>query len=67
MRLVLDAVAAVGRDRAGVVEWLHEVRNRESVLGTSSFDRFGDTTLREHGLYRIRGGELQWAGAVRAP
>jgi branched-chain amino acid transport system substrate-binding protein len=67
MRLVLDAVAAVGPRRRAVVRWLHDVRNRQSVLGTYSFDRFGDTTIRDYGLYRIRGGELEWAGAVRAP
>jgi branched-chain amino acid transport system substrate-binding protein len=67
MRLVLDAVAAVGPRRRAVIGWLHDVRDRQSVLGTYSFDRFGDTTLRDYGLYRIRGGELQWAGAVRAP
>ena len=67
MRLVLDAVAAVGPRRRAVIRWLHDVRNRQSVLGTYSFDRFGDTTLRDYGLYRIRAGELQWAGAVRAP
>jgi branched-chain amino acid transport system substrate-binding protein len=67
MRLVLDAVAAVGPRRRAVIRWLHGVRNRPSVVGTYSFDRFGDTTLRSYGLYRIRGGELQWAGAVRAP
>jgi hypothetical protein len=44
-----------------------DVRNRQSVLGAYSFDRFGDTTLRDYGLYRIRGGALQWAGVVRAP
>jgi branched-chain amino acid transport system substrate-binding protein len=67
MRLVLDAVAAVGPRRRAVIRWLHDVRNRQSVLGTYSFDRFGDTTLRDYGLYRIRGGALQWAGVVRAP
>ena len=67
MRLVLDAVAAVGPRRRAVVTWLHDVRNRQSVLGTYGFDRFGDTTLRDYGLYRIRGGALQWAGAARAP
>jgi branched-chain amino acid transport system substrate-binding protein len=66
MRLVLDAVAAVGPRRRAVIRRLHDVRNRQSVLGTYSFDRFGDTTLRNYGLYRIRGGELQWAGVVRA-
>jgi branched-chain amino acid transport system substrate-binding protein len=67
MRLVLDAVAAVGPRPRAVIRWLHDVRNRLSLLGTYSFDRFGDTTLRDYGLYRIRGGELEWAGAVRAP
>ena len=67
MRLVLDAVAAVGPRRSAVIGWLHDVGNRQSVLGTYSFDRFGDTTIRDYGLYRISGGELQWAGAVRAP
>ena len=67
MRLVLDAVAAVRPRRRAVVRWLHDIRSRHSVLGTYSFDRFGDTTLRDYGLYRIRGGALQWAGAVRAP
>jgi hypothetical protein len=37
------------------------------VLGTYGFDRFGDTTLRTYGLYRIRGGGLTYAGAVEAP
>jgi branched-chain amino acid transport system substrate-binding protein len=67
MRLILDAVAAVGPRRSAVIGWLHGMRNRPSVVGTYSFDRFGDTTLRDYGLYRIRRGELQWAGAVRAP
>jgi branched-chain amino acid transport system substrate-binding protein len=66
-RLVLDAVAAVGPRRRAVIRWLREVENRPSVLGPYEFDRFGDTTLRDYGLYRIRGGELEWAGAVRAP
>jgi branched-chain amino acid transport system substrate-binding protein len=67
MRLFLDAIAAVGPRRAAVIRWLRGVRNRDSVLGTYSFDRHGDTTLRDYGLYGIRGGELHWAGAVRAP
>lgn len=67
MRLVLDAVAAVGPRRRAVIRWLNDVHNRQSVLGRYSFDRFGDTTLRDYGLYRIRGGALEWARAVRAP
>jgi branched-chain amino acid transport system substrate-binding protein len=67
MRLVLDAVAAVGPRRRAMIRWLRTVENRPSVLGIYEFDRFGDTTLRDYGLYRIRGGELEWAGTVRAP
>jgi branched-chain amino acid transport system substrate-binding protein len=67
MRLILDAVAAVGPQRAAVIDWLRGVRDRQSVLGTYAFDRHGDTTLRDYGLYRIRRGSLMWAGVVRAP
>jgi branched-chain amino acid transport system substrate-binding protein len=67
MRLVLDGVTAAGPDRAALIDWLAAVRDRQSVLGTYSFDRFGDTTLRDYGLYRIRGGHLRWARTVRAP
>ena len=67
MRLVLDGVAAVGAQRSALIDWLAAVRDRQSVLGSYSFDRFGDTTLRDWGLYRIRRGRLQWVGALRAP
>lgn len=39
---------------------------RASVLGTCRFDRFGDTTLRAFGVYRLRAGELALAGPVDA-
>jgi branched-chain amino acid transport system substrate-binding protein len=67
MRLVLDGVAAVGPDREALIAWLRTVRNRASVLGTYGFDRFGDTTLRDFGTYRIRNRRLEWAGSVLAP
>jgi branched-chain amino acid transport system substrate-binding protein len=67
MRLILDGVAAVGPRRLALTDWLRALRDRPSVLGTYGFDRFGDTTLRDYGLYRIRGGALHWAGTVRAP
>jgi branched-chain amino acid transport system substrate-binding protein len=67
MRLVLDAVAAVGPRRRAAIRWLRSLRDRPSVLGTYGFDRFGDTTLRTYGLYRVRRGLLEWAGAVQAP
>lgn len=67
MRLVLDAVAAVGPEPRAVTRWVRGLRGRSSVLGRYSFDRFGDTTIRRFGTYRIRRGGLVWAGAVRAP
>jgi branched-chain amino acid transport system substrate-binding protein len=67
MQLVLDAVNAVGADRPAVIDWLFSVRNRQSVLGEYSIDRYGDPTLRDFGVYRIARGFLYWAGAVRAP
>jgi branched-chain amino acid transport system substrate-binding protein len=67
MLLALDAVDAVGGDRDAVIDWLFEVRDRDSVLGRYSIDRYGDTTLKSYGVYRISRGALYWAGAVRAP
>jgi len=67
MRLILDAVAAVGPSREAVIGWLAAVRDRPSVLGTYGFDAFGDTTLRTYGLYGIRDGQLVYAGKVEAP
>jgi branched-chain amino acid transport system substrate-binding protein len=66
MRLLLDGIAAVGPDRAGLINWLHTVQNRQSRLGTYGFDAAGDTTLRAYGMYRIRGRSLVWESAVTA-
>jgi branched-chain amino acid transport system substrate-binding protein len=66
MRLILDAVAAVGPSREAVIEWLASVRGRPSVLGTYGFDAFGDTTLGTYGLYAIRDGQLVYDGKVEA-
>ena len=67
MQLALDAVDGAGADRAAVIRWLVSVRDRSSVLGRYSIDRYGDTTLRRFGIYRISKGSIYWAGAVRAP
>ena len=58
MRLVLDAIAAVGPGRDAVRRRITGVRDRPSVLGTYGFDVFGDTTRRDHGLYRVHRGRL---------
>ena len=67
MQLALDAVTAAGGNRRAVIGWLFSVRNRQSVLGPYSIDRYGDTTRRDFGIYRIARGALRWADTVRAP
>jgi branched-chain amino acid transport system substrate-binding protein len=47
-RLVLDSIRAAGgrgNDRAAVTDAFFATRDRRSVLGTYSIDRFGDTSL----------------------
>jgi branched-chain amino acid transport system substrate-binding protein len=47
-RLVLDSIRAAGargNDRRAVTDAFFATRNRRSVLGTYSIDRFGDTSL----------------------
>ena len=68
MSMVLDAIAragAQGNQRAAVVAAGFATRDRESVLGTYSFDRFGDTTLTDYGVYRIADGDLLWDRVMR--
>jgi branched-chain amino acid transport system substrate-binding protein len=60
MRLFMDAYTAAGPNRQAITDWLHGVRNRAGAIGTYSFDRRGDTTLRTIGLYAVRGGALTW-------
>ena len=68
MSLVLDAIARAGADgnqREAVVKAGFATRDRPSVLGTYSIDRFGDTTLTDYGVYRIADGALLWDRVVR--
>jgi branched-chain amino acid transport system substrate-binding protein len=67
MRLIVDAVAAVGPDPRAITGWLHTVHDRAGVVGTYGFDANGDTTRRTYGLYRIAARRIVWAGTVTAP
>jgi branched-chain amino acid transport system substrate-binding protein len=57
MKLALDTLKAVGpkaNDRAAVVDQLiNKTKDRNSVLGTYSIDKNGDTTLTDYGLYTV--------------
>lgn len=56
MKLGLDTVAKVGpkgNDKAGVLAALFATKNRASVLGNYSFDKNGDTSITDYGLYKV--------------
>jgi branched-chain amino acid transport system substrate-binding protein len=68
MSLVLDAIASAGgqgSERRSVIDAAFATRDRQSVLGAYSIDRFGDTTLTDYGVYRSGKGRLLWDRVVR--
>jgi branched-chain amino acid transport system substrate-binding protein len=61
MALVPDAMRRAGPEaetRDAVRRELCATRDRDSVLGRYSIDRFGDTTLATYGALSIRHGRL---------
>jgi branched-chain amino acid transport system substrate-binding protein len=60
MSLALDAIkraGANGNNRQDVINQLFATKNRQSVLGTYSIDKNGDTTITDYGLYKLVGGQ----------
>jgi branched-chain amino acid transport system substrate-binding protein len=58
MKLGLDTIASLGFNgdsRPAILKALLATKDRHSVIGTYSFDRNGDTTLRSYGLYKVQG------------
>jgi branched-chain amino acid transport system substrate-binding protein len=56
MKLGLDTITKLGdkgNDKSAVLQALFATKNRSSVLGTYSFDKNGDTTLTDYGLYTV--------------
>jgi branched-chain amino acid transport system substrate-binding protein len=56
MMLGLSTIASMGTNgnsKSAVRGALFSTTDRHSVLGTYGFDRYGDTTLRSFGLYRV--------------
>ncbi|MGH2944194.1 MAG: hypothetical protein ACRDLN_15620, partial [Solirubrobacteraceae bacterium] len=54
---VLQAIRAAGtkgNDRRAVTDRFFAIRNRDSVLGRYSIDRFGDTSLSTYAGNRVR-------------
>jgi branched-chain amino acid transport system substrate-binding protein len=56
MKLVLDTIkdaGSAGTTKEGVLAQLFKTKDRQSVLGTYSIDKNGDTTLTDYGLYKV--------------
>jgi branched-chain amino acid transport system substrate-binding protein len=56
MNLGLDTIKGLGddgTDKAKVLEALFATKDRDSALGTYSFDENGDTTLTDYGIYKV--------------
>jgi branched-chain amino acid transport system substrate-binding protein len=65
--VLLDAIARSDGSRASVVEEVFRTKVTNGILGTFSFDRYGDIVPAPVGLYRYEGGQLVVEDVVRAP
>jgi branched-chain amino acid transport system substrate-binding protein len=65
--VLLDAIARSDGTRASVVEELFATKVENGILGSFSFDRFGDIDPAPVGVYRYQDGKIVVDGVVRAP
>ena len=69
-KLFIDTLAGLGdkaTDKTAVLQALFDTKDRESALGTYSFDENGDTTLTDYGIYEVGDdGNPVFADAVKA-
>jgi branched-chain amino acid transport system substrate-binding protein len=67
MALALDAIKRSGDgSHDGVLKALFATKDRQSVLGTYSIDKNGDTTTTDYGLYGVKNGELVFKKTIKA-
>ena len=69
MSLLLDAIKRAGdkgNDRQAVIDAVFSTKDRSSVLGTYSIDKFGDTTLSSYGSFTVKGGKLVYNKTFQA-
>ncbi len=67
MSLALDAIKRSGTGKKeDIVKALFATKDRQSVLGTYSIDKNGDTTLTDYGVYAIKDGELAFDQTIKA-
>jgi branched-chain amino acid transport system substrate-binding protein len=68
MKLILDTCKELGSDcsdRQAMIDALFQTKGRKSVLGTYDIDENGDTTITDYGVYRIKGGELEFDKTIQ--
>jgi branched-chain amino acid transport system substrate-binding protein len=65
--VLLDAIARSNGTRASVVAELFRTKVTNGILGSFSFDRFGDIVPAPVGVFRIQGGKLVVEDVIRAP
>jgi branched-chain amino acid transport system substrate-binding protein len=66
MSLALSAIGKSDGTKDGVLKQLFATKNRQSVLGTYSIDKNGDTTLTDYGVYEIKNGDLTFEKTIKA-
>ena len=65
--VLLEAIARSDGTRASVVEQLFATKVENGILGSFSFDRFGDIDPAPVGVYRLADGKVVGHNVVRAP
>jgi branched-chain amino acid transport system substrate-binding protein len=65
--VLLDAIARSDGTRASVVDEVFATKVENGILGSFSFDRYGDIVPAPVGIYRVENGELVAHDVVRAP
>ncbi len=65
--VLLDAVARSDGTRASVVDELFASKVEDGILGSFSFDRFGDIVPAPVAVYRFERGKMIVVGVIRAP
>ena len=64
---LLDAIARSDGTRASVVDELFRTKVTNGLLGSFSFDRYGDITPAPVGIFRVEDGNLVPVDVIRAP
>ncbi len=59
-KIIIDAVKAVGPDRAKVRAYVAKLKGYKSIIGTFSFDKNGDTTNKIISVYVAKAGKWSW-------